>query len=154
MVAHVCCKLLFSMFHLFFPTYVASVFILMLLMFLHKWCKYFRWILCIFTVVQVFCKCFRRRFQMFNLFSVYVAFGCFQTRSSVVSLSSSFCCLASVLGAGRRRRAPHACGRVQQTWCGWTGVGRGSRGSGASIQTRGLCPDVQMLATPFLDPPK
>jgi hypothetical protein len=27
MVVHVCCKLLFLMFHLFFETYVASVFI-------------------------------------------------------------------------------------------------------------------------------
>ena len=35
MVVHVCCKLLFSMFHLFFPTYVASVFIWMLHMFTH-----------------------------------------------------------------------------------------------------------------------
>jgi hypothetical protein len=32
-VAHVCCKRLFPMFHLFFQTYVASVFIWMLHMF-------------------------------------------------------------------------------------------------------------------------
>ena len=30
MVLHVCCKLLFLMFHLFFETYIASVFIWML----------------------------------------------------------------------------------------------------------------------------
>jgi hypothetical protein len=35
MVVHVCCKLLFSMFHLFFLTYVASVFIWMLHIFSH-----------------------------------------------------------------------------------------------------------------------
>jgi hypothetical protein len=33
MVVHLCCKLLFSMFHLFFQTYVASVLIWMLHMF-------------------------------------------------------------------------------------------------------------------------
>jgi hypothetical protein len=33
MVVHVCCKLLSLMFHLFFQTYVASVFIWMLHMF-------------------------------------------------------------------------------------------------------------------------
>jgi hypothetical protein len=33
MVVHVCCKLLFSMFHLFFLAYVASVFIWILHMF-------------------------------------------------------------------------------------------------------------------------
>ena len=33
MVVHVCCKLLFPMFHIFFQTYVASVFIWMLHMF-------------------------------------------------------------------------------------------------------------------------
>jgi hypothetical protein len=33
MVVHACCKLLFSMFHLFFQTDVASMFILMLHMF-------------------------------------------------------------------------------------------------------------------------
>jgi hypothetical protein len=35
MVVHVCCKLVFSMFHLFFSTYVASVFIWMLHMLSH-----------------------------------------------------------------------------------------------------------------------
>jgi hypothetical protein len=35
MVVHVCCKPMFSMFHLFFTTYVASVFIWMLHMFSH-----------------------------------------------------------------------------------------------------------------------
>ena len=35
-VVHVCCKILFSMFHLFFPTYIASVFIWTLHVFLHK----------------------------------------------------------------------------------------------------------------------
>ena len=36
MVVHVCCKSLFQMFHRFFQTYVASVFIWMLHMF-HKY---------------------------------------------------------------------------------------------------------------------
>ena len=35
MVVHVCCKLLFSMFHLVFQTYIASVFIWMLHIFTH-----------------------------------------------------------------------------------------------------------------------
>ena len=33
MVVHICCKLLFSMFHILFSTYVASVFLWMLHMF-------------------------------------------------------------------------------------------------------------------------
>jgi len=33
MVVHICCKLLFLMFHILFSTYVASVFIWMLQMF-------------------------------------------------------------------------------------------------------------------------
>jgi hypothetical protein len=45
MVVHVCCKLLFPMFHLFFQTYVASLFIWMLHMFDTYACKCFIWIL-------------------------------------------------------------------------------------------------------------
>jgi len=48
MVVHVCCKLLFLMFHLFFETYIASVFIWMLHIFytyvasvLFGYCVYF-----------------------------------------------------------------------------------------------------------------
>jgi len=41
MVVHVCCKLLFLMFHLFFQTYVASVFSWMLHMFHTYVCSVF-----------------------------------------------------------------------------------------------------------------
>jgi hypothetical protein len=67
MVVHVCCKLVFSMFYLFFSTYVASVFIWMLHMFSHIRCKCFIWILRIFTMVfRCFYKCFKRMFHLFS----------------------------------------------------------------------------------------
>jgi hypothetical protein len=57
----------------FFPTYVASVFIWMLHMFSHIRCKCFIWMLHMFTmtssVFRCFCKYFRHIFQMFHLFS-------------------------------------------------------------------------------------
>jgi hypothetical protein len=66
-VVHVCCKLLFSMFHLFFQTYVASVFIWILHMFhtyvaniLSGSCVCFAMVfLCVFISVSDTCfKCF------------------------------------------------------------------------------------------------
>jgi hypothetical protein len=56
MVIYVCCQLLFSMFHLFFQTYVASVFILTLHMCSHIYCKYFY--VDIAYVLQVFFQIF------------------------------------------------------------------------------------------------
>jgi hypothetical protein len=68
MTIHVCCKRLFQMFHLFFQTYVASVFIGMLYIFSRKCCKCFFWMLYMFLmafqVFSVFSKCFRRMFQV------------------------------------------------------------------------------------------
>jgi hypothetical protein len=94
MVVHVCCKLLFLMFHLFFQTYVASVFIWMLHI-SHVCCKYFIWMLrmlhngfsCVFGC---FCKCFRCMFQMFHLLQTYVvsvASGYFKSRSGVAHIA-------------------------------------------------------------------
>jgi hypothetical protein len=55
MVVHVCCKLVFPMFHLFFQTYAASMFI---------------WILHIFHTLC--CKCFICMLRMFyNGFQVF-----------------------------------------------------------------------------------
>jgi hypothetical protein len=53
---YVCCNCLFQMFHLFFQTYVASVFIWMLIMFDTYVCKCF----CqhVAYVLQWFFKCF------------------------------------------------------------------------------------------------
>jgi hypothetical protein len=48
MVVHVCYKLLFPMFYLFFQTYVAGAFIYMLHMFHTYVCKCFIWMLCMF----------------------------------------------------------------------------------------------------------
>ena len=68
----VCCKLLFPMFHLFFQTYVASVFIWMLHMFhtyvtsvLSGCCICLQWFLSIF---RCFCNYFRLMFQVLHLF--------------------------------------------------------------------------------------
>jgi hypothetical protein len=52
MVPHVCCKLLFPIFHLFFHTYLASVFIWMLQMFHTYVCQCFVWMLRMFTMVS------------------------------------------------------------------------------------------------------
>ena len=65
--AHICCKRLFPMFHLFFQTYVASVFMWML----HMFHTYVASVLsgccvCVAMFFQVFhvffCKCFRHIF--------------------------------------------------------------------------------------------
>jgi hypothetical protein len=55
MVVHVCCKLLFLMFHMFFQTCVASVFIWMLHMF-HTY---------VATVLSGCCVCFTIVFECF-----------------------------------------------------------------------------------------
>ena len=67
MVVHVCCMLLFSMFNLFFQTYVANVFIWILHMFQTYVASVFIWMLRMFyndfsCVFGCFCKCFRRMF--------------------------------------------------------------------------------------------
>jgi hypothetical protein len=51
MVVHTCCKLPFSMFHMFFETHVASVVIWILHMFSHVCCKCFIWMLRIFAMI-------------------------------------------------------------------------------------------------------
>ena len=80
MVVHVYCKLPFLMFHLFFQTYVASVFIGMLLMFyvyvasvLSECCVCLQWFQAFF---MCFFKCFRNMFQAFHL-SLDVCYKCF-----------------------------------------------------------------------------
>jgi hypothetical protein len=67
MVIHICCKRISAIFHQFFQTYVASVFISMLHMF-HKHVVCFIWILRMFAMVfKCFCKCLRHMFQVFHL---------------------------------------------------------------------------------------
>jgi hypothetical protein len=56
MVVHVCCKLLFSMFHLFFQTYVVSVFIWMLHIF-HTY---------VVSVLSICYVCFAMVFKCFS----------------------------------------------------------------------------------------
>ena len=58
MVVHICCKLLFPMFHLFFQTYVASVFIWTLHMF-HIYVS---------SVLSGCCICFTMVFKRFQVF--------------------------------------------------------------------------------------
>jgi hypothetical protein len=60
MIVYVCCKYMFIMFHLFFQTYVASVFILMLHMFHTYIASVFIWMLYMFAIVfQVFLHMFQ-----------------------------------------------------------------------------------------------
>ena len=71
MIVHVCCKLLFSMFPLFFQTYVASVFIWMLHMLytyvasvLSRCCLCFTWFSSVFASVS---SVLRRMLQVLHL---------------------------------------------------------------------------------------
>jgi hypothetical protein len=59
MIIHVCCKRLFTMFHLFFQTYVASVFIWMLHMF-------YTYVVSVLSrLLRMCCNCFQVFFQVF-----------------------------------------------------------------------------------------
>jgi hypothetical protein len=65
MIIHVCCKLLFLMFHLFFKMYVASVFIWILHMFYTYVASGF--ISMFVYVLQWLLKCFKVFFQVFKM---------------------------------------------------------------------------------------
>jgi hypothetical protein len=64
MVVHVCCKLLFPMFHLFFQTCVASVFIWTLHMFQPYVASVLSGCCVCFTIVS---KCFQVFLQLFQM---------------------------------------------------------------------------------------
>jgi hypothetical protein len=72
MVVHVCCKLLFPMFHLFSNVCCKCVYLDVVYV-SHTCCKCFICILRVFSMVssvfQMFLKCFIRMFQVFNLSS-------------------------------------------------------------------------------------
>jgi hypothetical protein len=138
MVVHLCCKCLSPIFHLFFQTYIVRVFIWKMHMFHAYAANVFIWML------RTCCKSFQVFLQVFQTHVLNVSFvasGCFKTRSIVVSLSSPFCCLASVSSVGRRRRSPlhgrppRACGQAQQTRCGGVAAQVSSRES--SVQKSG-----------------
>jgi hypothetical protein len=103
MVLHVCCKLLFPMFHLFLQMYVASVFMWMLHMF-HTYvaCVLYGCCVCLqrFQVfLRCFCKCFRYIFQVFHISSYIHCKCCFRMFQKQIGCCISllaFCCLASV----------------------------------------------------------
>ena len=91
MVVHVCCKLLLLIFHLFFQTYVASVFIWMLYMFhtyvasvLSRYRVCLQWFSSVFSRVfaSVSDTCFKC-FIFLLLYVVSIASGCFKSRSDV-----------------------------------------------------------------------
>ena len=68
MVVHVCCKLMFTMFYLFFQTYVVSVFIWMLHIFhTHVSSVLSGCCICFSMVSSVFASVFRCMFQVFHL---------------------------------------------------------------------------------------
>jgi hypothetical protein len=72
-VVHVCCKILFPIFHLFFQTYVVSVFISILCMF-HTYVAsvLYRYCVCFTTVSSVFLGVFASVFgYMFRVFLVF-----------------------------------------------------------------------------------
>jgi hypothetical protein len=114
MVVYLCCKHLSLMFHMFFQTYVASVFIWKLHMFQAYVVNVFyldiAYILQRFSsFLGVFASVSYTCFKCFICFLTYVAFiasGCLNIRSSVAAPSLSFCCLASMSSARRRRQSP------------------------------------------------
>jgi hypothetical protein len=110
MVVHVCCKLMFSMFDLFFLTYDASMFYLdVAYVFMHMMQVFYLDVAYAYNGFKCFCKCFRRMFQIF----LFVFRHILQLLHLDVSKLDRvlhrphrlFCYLASVLGAGRRRRS-------------------------------------------------
>jgi hypothetical protein len=130
MVVHVCCKLMFSMFHLFFfLTYDASMFYLdVAYVFTNMMQVFYLDVAYVYNGFKCFCKCFRRMFQIF----LFV----FERMLQLLHLDVSkldrvlhrphclFCYLASVSGAGRRKRSKLAqanptCLRVDATGETW-----------------------------------
>jgi hypothetical protein len=112
MVVHICCKRLFLMFHLFFQTYVASVFIWMLHMFhtyvasvLSRRCICFAMVFKCFRVcfASVFDACFKC-FIYFQMYVASVAFKCFKSISVLYMLQCNplaiapCCCWGTAVG--------------------------------------------------------
>jgi hypothetical protein len=101
----------------------------------------------VYNGLKCFCKCFRRMFQMFYLFSD-IRCNCyiwiFQNKIEGCISLSPFGCLASVSGAGRRRQsllaraAPRACGWPQQARRGRADAGSETRGNGTGVRTKDL----------------
>jgi hypothetical protein len=71
MVVHVCFKILFSTFHLLFPTYVAKCLFGSFICFTHMLKMFYLDVAYVLQWFQVFlscfCKCFRCTFQIFHL---------------------------------------------------------------------------------------
>jgi hypothetical protein len=108
MVVHVCCKRMLPMFHMFFQTYVASVFIWccicfthMLQVFLSGCYVYLQWFS---SVSGVFCKCFGRMSQVFHLSSDVRCNCCIWMFSKV---DQADCCNCW-MGVRGRERGAHA----------------------------------------------
>ena len=98
MVVHICCKLLFPMFHLFFRRMLQVFYLDVAYV-----CNGFKCFSCIFASVSYACfKCF----ICLQIYIASVASGCFKSRSDVASPSLLFCCLASV-SLPRRRLGIH-----------------------------------------------
>jgi hypothetical protein len=70
MVIHVCCKLLFSRFHLFFSDECCKcVYLDIAYVFTHMMQMFYLDVAYVYNGFKCFCKCFRHMFQMFYLFS-------------------------------------------------------------------------------------
>jgi hypothetical protein len=81
-VIHVCCKRLFQIFHLFFQTYVASVFIWMLYMFHTYLASVF------FSMLHIFCNGFFKCFYNVS-YACFKYFICLQTMLQMFHLDVS-----------------------------------------------------------------
>jgi hypothetical protein len=149
MVVHLCCKLLFSMFHLFFSNICCKCIYLDVAYVFKRMMQVFyldEWMLCMFydgfkCFSGIFASHSNACFICFHTYVAIVASRYFKTRSSIASLSSPFYYLASVSGTRRWRRSPLAqagpmCLRANaagETWAGRHETRDG--GSGAGGQT-------------------
>jgi hypothetical protein len=101
MVVHVCCNLLFPMFHLFFSDVCSKCVWLDVAYVSHIYCKYFIWMLHMFhngfkCFLYVFASVLDAFFKGFICLQTYVASvvsGCFKSRSGVASPSLPQCLL-------------------------------------------------------------
>jgi len=109
-VARVCCRRLFPMFHLFFHTYDASVFIWMLYMF-HTY---------VASVLYVCCVCLQLFSSVFRCFLQVFFCKCFRRTFASVSTISDVCCMCFIWMLQKRSKCCTYCGQTREV-----GAGRG-----------------------------
>jgi hypothetical protein len=164
-VAHIYCKLLLPMFHLFLQTYVVSVFIWMLRMFHIFVCKCFYLdVAYVFTMIfkcflgvftSVLDACFKCFICLQTTYVASVASECFKSKSGVASLSlpcvaSPRCLLfwASAMHPPPTSLSSRCWWHSWQAWAPCEHVKRCRKRQQARASGRPVHPDVRTLAKP------